>query len=75
MTLFSIIIFLCSYAGIAISVYTYLIPHQITLWEAAAPDSTLRFILVGVVIMLPILLAYTGYAYHIFRGKTQGAYH
>jgi len=73
--LFSIIIFLCSYAGIAISVYPYLIPHQITLWEAAAPDSTLRFILVGVVIMLPILLAYTGYAYHIFRGKTQGAYH
>lgn len=73
--IFSIIIFLCSYAGIAISVYPYLIPHQVTLWEAAAPDSTLRFILVGVAIMLPILFVYTLYAYHVFRGKTQEGYH
>lgn len=73
--IYSIIIFLCSYAGIAISVYPYLIPHQISIWDAAAPDSTLRFILVGVVIMLPILLGYTLYAYYIFRGKTTGHYH
>lgn len=73
--IFSIIIFLCSYAGIAISVYPYLIPHQVTIWEAAAPDSTLRFILVGVAIMLPILFVYTLYAYHVFRGKTADGYH
>lgn len=71
----SIIIFLCSYCGIAISVYPYLIPHQLTFWEAAAPDSTLKFILVGVVIMLPILLAYTFYAYHVFWGKSDEGYH
>ncbi|KTD05375.1 cytochrome d ubiquinol oxidase subunit II [Fluoribacter gormanii] len=73
--IYSIIIFLCSYVGIAISVYPYLIPHQITIWEAAAPSSTLTFILVGVVIMLPILLAYTLYAYYLFRGKTEEHYH
>jgi cytochrome d ubiquinol oxidase subunit II len=74
--IFSIIIFLCSYCGIAISVYPYLIPHKITLWEGAAPNSTLIFILVGVVIMLPVLLVYTMYAYHLFRGKTEGeGYH
>ncbi|AWN73073.1 cytochrome d ubiquinol oxidase subunit II [Legionella anisa] len=73
--IYSIIIFLCSYIGIAISVYPYLIPHQITIWEAAAPSSTLTFILVGVVIMLPILLAYTLYAYSLFRGKTEEHYH
>ncbi|BCA95961.1 ubiquinol oxidase subunit II, cyanide insensitive [Legionella antarctica] len=73
--IFSIIIFLCSYAGIAISVYPFLIPHQVTIWEAAAPDSTLRFILVGVAIMLPILFAYTLYAYHVFRGKSLEGYH
>lgn len=72
---YSILVFLCAYIGIAISVYPYLIPHQVTLWEAAAPDSTLKFILVGVVIMLPILLAYTLYAYHLFRGKSLGHYH
>ncbi|AUH73382.1 cytochrome d ubiquinol oxidase subunit II [Legionella sainthelensi] len=73
--IYSIIIFLCSYIGIAISVYPYLIPHQITIWEAAAPSSTLTFILVGVAIMLPILLAYTLYAYFLFRGKTEEHYH
>jgi cytochrome d ubiquinol oxidase subunit II len=73
--IYSIVVFLCAYIGIAISVYPYLIPHQVTIWEAAAPDSTLIFILIGVVIMLPILLAYTLYAYHLFRGKSSGHYH
>ena len=68
--IYSIIIFLCSYVGIGISVYPYLIPHEVTIWEAAAPDSTLVFILVGVIIMLPVLLGYTLYAYHVFRGKS-----
>lgn len=73
--LFSIVIFLCAYCGIAISVYPYLIPHQLTLWEAAAPNSTLIFILVGVALMLPVLLAYTIYAYYVFRGKSSHGYH
>jgi cytochrome d ubiquinol oxidase subunit II len=71
----SILIFLCAYLGIAISVYPYLIPHQLTFWQAAAPNSTLQFILVGVVLMLPLLLAYTAYAYHVFRGKSYHNYH
>lgn len=73
--LYSIIIFLCAYTGIGISVYPYLIPRQVTLWDAAAPDSTLKFILIGVVIMLPVLIGYTGYAYHVFRGKSHEGYH
>lgn len=73
--IYSIIVFLCAYIGIGISVYPYLIPNQMTIWQAAAPDSTLKFILMGVVIMLPILLAYTLYAYHLFRGKSTGHYH
>lgn len=67
--IYSIIIFLCSYIGIGISVYPYLIPHEITIWEAAAPNSTLLFILIGVAFMLPVLLAYTFYAYRVFWGK------
>ncbi|TAL64682.1 MAG: cytochrome d ubiquinol oxidase subunit II [Legionella sp.] len=73
--IYSIVIFLCSYIGIAISTYPYLIPHKVTFWEAAAPDSTLKFILVGVVIMLPLLLGYTLYAYYLFRGKSGENYH
>lgn len=72
---YSIIIFLCAYAGVAVSVYPFLVPYQLTFWEAAAPDTTLRFILIGVVIMLPILIAYTLYAYRIFWGKSDDGYH
>ncbi|MCC5791065.1 MAG: cytochrome d ubiquinol oxidase subunit II [Legionellaceae bacterium] len=73
--IYSVVIFICAYAGMGIGVYPYLVPYQLTFWEAAAPDSTLKFILVGVVIMLPILLAYTFYAYHVFRGKSDEGYH
>ncbi|KTD16180.1 cytochrome d ubiquinol oxidase subunit II [Legionella jordanis] len=73
--LFSIGIFLCAYIGIGISVFPYLIPHRVDIWEAAAPNSTLLFILVGVAILLPILLTYTAYAYHVFRGKSEEGYH
>ncbi len=73
--MYSIVIFLCSYVGIGVSVYPYLIPHQVNLWEAAAPNTTLKFILIGVVIMLPILLGYTAYAYYLFRGKINDNYH
>ncbi|RMX21144.1 cytochrome d ubiquinol oxidase subunit II [Legionella jordanis] len=73
--LFSIGIFLCAYVGIGISVFPYLIPHRVDIWEAAAPNSTLLFILVGVAILLPILLTYTAYAYHVFRGKSEEGYH
>ncbi len=69
--IYSILIFFCAYIGIAISVYPYLIPRQLTLWETAAPDSTLRFILVGVVLMLPTLLIYTFFSYRVFKGKSQ----
>jgi len=73
--IYSNIIFLCAYAGIAISVYPYLIPHEVTIWEAAAPDATLKFILIGVCVLLPILIAYTLYAYWVFWGKSESGYH
>jgi len=67
----SVVLFLCSYVGFLISLFPFIVPYHIPFWEAAAPESTLRFILVGAVIMLPLLLIYTGYAYHIFSGKVK----
>jgi len=64
-------VFLCAYAGFLINSWPYLIPHEITYWQAAAPRNTLQFMLVGVLIMLPILLYYTFSAYYIFRGKVK----
>lgn len=70
-----VLIFICCYAGFALDVFPYLVPHQLDILSAAAPKSTLQFILVGAVIMLPILLIYTGYAYHIFKGKVDDIIH
>ncbi|MCC2666681.1 MAG: cytochrome ubiquinol oxidase subunit cyanide insensitive [Gammaproteobacteria bacterium] len=71
----SIAIFMLAYAGFIVSIWPYMVPYHITLWEAAAPRSTQIFLLVGVLILMPILLAYTAYAYHIFRGKVRQEEH
>jgi cytochrome d ubiquinol oxidase subunit II len=41
----------------------------VTIFDAAAPRSSQVFMFVGAVILVPIILAYTGYAYWVFRGK------
>lgn len=62
-------LFVLCYAGILISFYPYIVPSSVTIWQAAAPDASLAFLLVGALILIPIILAYTGYAYWVFRGK------
>ena len=62
-------LFVLSFAGLGISFYPYIVPGALTIEEAAAPDDSLAFLLVGAVILIPIILAYTGYAYWVFRGK------
>jgi cytochrome bd ubiquinol oxidase subunit II len=62
-------LFLLSYVGLGISFYPYIVPPTVTIWDAAAPDSSLLFLLVGAAVLLPIILGYTAYAYWIFRGK------
>ncbi|MDT7526533.1 MAG: cytochrome d ubiquinol oxidase subunit II [Pseudidiomarina maritima] len=63
-------VFLIAFIGFAVSIFPYLIPFEITLWEAAGPDNSLSFLLVGAAILIPIIFAYTGYTYWVFRGKT-----
>lgn len=61
--------FVVSFIGIGISFYPMMVPPSLTIWDAAAPASSLAFALVGAAILVPIILAYTGYAYWVFRGK------
>ena len=65
----SLSLFALSYAGLGISLFPYVVPRAVTVWDAAAPDASLGFMLIGAAILLPIILAYTGYAYWVFRGK------
>lgn len=64
-----IILFITTYLGFILSLHPYIIPRVLTIEQAASDASTLKFILVGVVILLPVLLFYTGYSYYVFKGK------
>ena len=65
----SLVLFALSYGGLGISMWPYIVPRSITIWEAAAPQNSQLFMLVGVSIMIPIILIYTAFAYYVFRGK------
>ncbi len=65
----TLVIYLMAFIGFVVSIYPYLVPRAITLWEAAGPDNSLLFLLVGTVILLPIIISYTAYSYWVFRGK------
>ncbi|MCE9522771.1 MAG: cytochrome d ubiquinol oxidase subunit II, partial [Alphaproteobacteria bacterium] len=69
--LLSLTLFALTFAGLGVSLYPYIVPDTITIWDAAAPASSLLFMLVGAGVMIPIILAYTAYAYWIFRGKVR----
>lgn len=70
----SILLFLFGYIGLAIGAWPYLVPRSITIWQAASNPKSLAFLLVGAAILIPILLAYTIYAYIVFKGKVAEGY-
>jgi cytochrome d ubiquinol oxidase subunit II len=64
-------LFLACYLGLAISLFPYIVPHALTLWDAAAPPSTQAFLLIGTLFLIPIIFTYTGWSYWVFRGKVR----
>jgi cytochrome d ubiquinol oxidase subunit II len=70
-------LFLLCFLGLAVSTAPYLVPPSLTIWDAAAAPQSQIFSLIGVLLFLPLVLAYTAFVYWTFRGKvTAGAgYH
>jgi cytochrome d ubiquinol oxidase subunit II len=64
-------IFLLAFAGLAYSLFPYLIIDEVTIWDAASATNSLLFVLWGVIITLPAILGYTVFAYRVFWGKTR----
>ena len=65
-----------SLLGLAISLWPDVIPSRLSIWDAAAPRSSQIFMLVGASVLIPLILAYTGWAYWVFRGKVaEAGYH
>ena len=65
-------IFVTSFAGLAASLYPYLIPPALTIAQGASSPATLIFMLIGIGMLLPLIWVYTGYQYAVFGGKAKG---
>jgi cytochrome bd ubiquinol oxidase subunit II len=70
-------LFLFTFIGLLVSFFPYIVPPLLTLHDAAAPETSLKFMLPGVAILIPIIIAYTAYSYWVFRGKvdSEAGYH
>ena len=56
--------------ALGLSFFPYVVPFRITLWQAAAAPSTLAFLLIGALVVTPVILTYSAFAYRVFRGRT-----
>jgi cytochrome bd ubiquinol oxidase subunit II len=64
-------IFILAFYGLAYSLFPYLVIDKMTIWQAATSPESLKIILVGALIVLPMIVAYTVVVYRIFSGKTR----
>jgi cytochrome d ubiquinol oxidase subunit II len=62
-------IFLLGFHGLAYSFFPYVVPDRLTVWQAAAAPESLMIIFVGAMVVLPIIVAYSAFAYRVFWGK------
>jgi cytochrome d ubiquinol oxidase subunit II len=63
--------FVSTYFGLLWTRWLYVIPPNFTLWDAASAPESQMFLLVGMVFVIPIILAYTAWTYWVFRGKVR----
>lgn len=70
-------VFILCFIGLGISLFPNVVPPETTIWEAAAAPESQIFSLVGTLIMVPIILAYTAFNYWLFSGRvgTGEGYH
>jgi cytochrome d ubiquinol oxidase subunit II len=64
-------LFAMCYLGLGISIFPYVVPWTITLWDASSSPGAQAFLLVGTLVILPIVFMYTGWSYYVFRGKVR----
>jgi cytochrome bd ubiquinol oxidase subunit II len=67
----ALLLLFLGYSGLAISLWPNIIPHRISIWDAAGPPESLGFTLVGALFIIPVILAYTSWSYYVFRGKVK----
>ncbi|MDC0664319.1 cytochrome d ubiquinol oxidase subunit II [Marinobacter sp. SS21] len=64
-------LFITTYLGLLVSRWPYVVPPNITLWDATSAYSSQLFLLLGLLFVIPIILVYTAWTYWVFRGKVR----
>ena len=64
-------LFTTTYLGLVVSQWPYVVPPEYTLWDAASAYESQLFLLIGLIFVIPIVLAYTAWTYWVFRGKVR----
>jgi cytochrome d ubiquinol oxidase subunit II len=71
----TILLFVVTFLGLGLIVFPYIIPTQITIYEASADPSSLVIMIIFIGFLIPVMLFYNLYQYIVFRGKvTDGHY-
>ncbi|HEU0202197.1 MAG TPA: cytochrome d ubiquinol oxidase subunit II, partial [Burkholderiaceae bacterium] len=65
------LIFLLAFAGLAYSLFPFVVIERLTIWDAAAHPSALSIVLVGAAVVVPLIAGYTVFSYRVFRGKAR----
>jgi cytochrome d ubiquinol oxidase subunit II len=56
--------------GLAVLVFPTIVPFRISIWDASSSRLSQIFLLTGAIIVTPVVLGYSFFAYWVFRGKT-----
>jgi len=57
-------------AGLAIIVFPMVVPFRLSIWSASSSRLSQIFVLTGAIVVTPVVLVYSFFAYRVFRGKT-----
>ncbi|SFU30456.1 cytochrome d ubiquinol oxidase subunit II [Halomonas korlensis] len=64
-------LFTFTYLGLVASKWPVIVPPDYTIWDAASAPESQLFLLIGVLFVIPVVLAYTAWSYWVFRGKVK----
>ncbi|PSB55849.1 cytochrome oxidase, partial [filamentous cyanobacterium CCP1] len=67
--IWTILLFVLTFIGLALVVFPYIIPTRITIYEASADPSSLVIMIIFIGFLIPVMLFYNLYQYIVFRGK------
>ena len=66
---YTVLLFVLSFAGLGVMVFPAIIPPSITIFEASSSVTSMVFMLTFIGVLIPIMLFYNIYNYIAFRGK------